>query len=101
MARSSKNTGRRSHDDSATVATRAAELLRDDIVQGAIGGGERLNEVALAEGYGVSRIPLREALRIVKGQGLVEIHPFTGAPPSCSSSGGRVGSRMARCRGSV
>lgn len=77
--RTSKSRGRRTDVDSATVATRVAELLRDDIVQGLIEGGERLNEVALAERYGVSRIPLREALRIVEGQGLVEIRPFTGA----------------------
>jgi len=79
MADTSRNKRSRTRDDPGTVATRVAELLRDDILQGSIGGGERLSEVALAKRYGVSRIPIREALRIVEGQGLVEIHPFTGA----------------------
>lgn len=65
--------------DSSTVATRIAELLRDDIVGGQLSAGQRINEVALAKRYGVSRIPLREALRIAEGQGLVEIRPFSGA----------------------
>ncbi len=79
MANNSRNKRSRTRDDPGTVATRVAELLRDDIIQGLIAGGERLSEVALAERYGVSRIPIREALRIVEGQGLVEIHPFSGA----------------------
>ncbi len=79
MTGTSENKRSRRRDDPATVATRVAELLRDDIIQGIICGGERLSEVALAKRYGISRIPIREALRIVEGQGLVEIHPFTGA----------------------
>jgi DNA-binding GntR family transcriptional regulator len=70
---------RRREGDSTTVASRIAELLRDDIIGGQLSAGERINEVALAKRYGVSRIPLREALRIAEGQGLVEIRPFSGA----------------------
>lgn len=79
MAERAKTSRTSTRDDSATIASRIAELLRDDIVQGSLSGGQRLNEVALAKQYGVSRIPLREALRILEGQGLVEIRPFGGA----------------------
>lgn len=54
-------------------------MIREDIVRGNLASGERLNEVALAKRYGVSRIPLREALRIVEGQGLLEIRAYSGA----------------------
>jgi DNA-binding GntR family transcriptional regulator len=53
-------------DDSAYGA------LRRDIVSGAIAPGEHLAEVALAERYGVSRTPIREALRRLEQDGLVE-----------------------------
>lgn len=74
-----KNAHGSAGDDAATVATRIAELIQDDIIRGNIQGGERLNEVEIAKRYGVSRIPLREALRIVEGQGLIEIRAFSGA----------------------
>lgn len=79
MAEIEKNGANAKNAESATVATRIAELIKDDIIQGTLKPGERINEVNLAQRYGVSRIPLREALRIVEGQGLVQIHAFTGA----------------------
>jgi DNA-binding GntR family transcriptional regulator len=53
-------------DDSAYGA------LRRDIVSGEIAPGEHLAELALAERYGVSRTPIREALRRLEQDGLVE-----------------------------
>jgi DNA-binding GntR family transcriptional regulator len=53
--------------------------LREAIVTGAIAPGERLLQVELAERLGVSRIPLREALRTLHGEGLVIIEPNRGA----------------------
>jgi DNA-binding GntR family transcriptional regulator len=79
MATHGKNAHGSADDDAATVATRVAELIRDDIIRGNFEGGERLNEGEIAKHYGVSRIPLREALRIVEGQGLIEIRAFSGA----------------------
>lgn len=52
--------------------------LRRAIVTGAIAPGERLLQVELAERYGVSRIPLREALRALHAEGLVVIEPNRG-----------------------
>lgn len=39
-----------------------AHALREDIVAGRLAGGERLVEEAIANQFGVSRVPVREAL---------------------------------------
>jgi len=48
------------------------ELLQNDIVNGVFSPGDPLVEVALAERYDVSRTPVREALRKLQADGLVE-----------------------------
>jgi DNA-binding GntR family transcriptional regulator len=48
------------------------EQLRDDVVTGRFDSGEPLVETALAALYGVSRTPVREALRRLEQDGLVE-----------------------------
>lgn len=50
----------------------AYERLRDDVLSGAVPPGSALAEAALAERYGVSRTPIREALRRLEQDGLVE-----------------------------
>lgn len=55
------------------------EELREAIVTGAIAPGERLLQVELAERFGVSRIPLREAMRTLHAEGLIVIEPNRGA----------------------
>lgn len=52
--------------------------LRADIVGGVLRPGEQVVQEALAERYGVSRVPLREALKILEGEGLVTYHPHRG-----------------------
>lgn len=56
-----------------------AERLRALIVEGALAPGEKLNETALCERFGVSRTPLREALRSLAAEGLVTLRPGRGA----------------------
>jgi DNA-binding GntR family transcriptional regulator len=56
-----------------------AVRLRDLITQGVIPAGARLNEVLLCAQLGVSRTPLREAVRMLAGEGLVELVPARGA----------------------
>lgn len=56
-----------------------AARLRDLITQGIIPAGARLNEVALCAQLGVSRTPLREAVRMLAGEGLVDLVPARGA----------------------
>lgn len=47
-------------------------LLHQDILNGNIAPGEIINQVHIARHYGVSRTPVREALRMLQAEGLVE-----------------------------
>jgi DNA-binding GntR family transcriptional regulator len=53
-------------------AARLASQLRTDILQGDIAPGSRLSQQSIAERFGVSRIPVRDALQVLAGQGLVQ-----------------------------
>jgi DNA-binding GntR family transcriptional regulator len=66
---------------SAPPRTRAAELaaaLADDILRGRLTPGLRLDEQELAQRFGVSRTPVREALGQLAATGLVEHRPRRG-----------------------
>ena len=56
-----------------------ARVLREQIVEGALEPGRRLSERDLGARLGVSRTPLREALRLLAGERLVEVRPRRGA----------------------
>lgn len=56
-----------------------ADILRERILHGHIAGGEALTQQSIAEEFAVSRIPVREALLLLQGEGLVEILPHKGA----------------------
>jgi DNA-binding GntR family transcriptional regulator len=56
-----------------------ARVLREQIVEGALAPGRRLSERELGARLGVSRTPLREALRLLAGERLVEVLPRRGA----------------------
>jgi len=53
--------------------------IREAIIAGELKPGERLMEVQLAEKMGVSRTPVREAIRKLELEGLVEMEPRKGA----------------------
>lgn len=55
------------------------QSLRNDIIAGALPLGSRLRIDELAGRYGVSHMPVREALRVLHGEGLVVIEPNRGA----------------------
>jgi DNA-binding GntR family transcriptional regulator len=57
----------------------AVDRLRDLIVQGELAPGIRLNERLLCERLAISRTPLREALKLLAAEGLVELLPNRGA----------------------
>ena len=57
----------------------AVDRLRDMIVQGALAPGTKLNERELCEQLGISRTPLREALKVLSTEELVELLPNRGA----------------------
>jgi DNA-binding GntR family transcriptional regulator len=53
--------------------------IRDDIVSGTFAPGSRLTEELLARRYGVSRVPVREALRVLESEGFVTTRRHAGA----------------------
>lgn len=67
---------------SATTATQAAisvaDSLRARIIQRAYTPGQRLTEAHLVAEYGVSRVPVREAIRILEGEGFLVSRPYAG-----------------------
>ena len=62
----------------ATAQETVLAALRADVVSGHLRPGEQVVQETLAERYGVSRVPLREALKILEGEGLVTYHPHRG-----------------------
>jgi len=64
---------------SLSLATQGAAALRDMIMSGRLHPGDRLNEVELSAALGISRAPLREAIRHLASQGLLTIVTHKGA----------------------
>ena len=62
-----------------TVASMTLDAIRDGILHGNYAEGEPLRQDALADELGVSRIPIREALRQLEAEGLVTVSPHRGA----------------------
>ncbi|MFY0408971.1 GntR family transcriptional regulator [Solicola sp. PLA-1-18] len=52
--------------------------LRRDVVGGRFAVGQRLTEASLSEQYGVSRVPVREALKALEGEGFVTSRAYAG-----------------------
>lgn len=65
--------------DGRTLADRAFEWLEEAIIKGDYPPHARLDEVGLAKSFGVSRGPVREAIRRLEGKKLVERVPHIGA----------------------
>ena len=62
-----------------TLTDAAADALRHRILNGGLAAGTPLRQEALAAELGISRIPLREALRHLEAEGLVVLLPHRGA----------------------
>lgn len=56
-----------------------ADVLRTEILRGELSGGEALKQDEIADQFGVSKIPVREALMQLKAEGLVNFYPNRGA----------------------
>jgi DNA-binding GntR family transcriptional regulator len=61
-----------------TLMAQAATHVREAIINGKLRPGERLVESQLAEQMQISRFPIREALRCLEKEGLIENIPFKG-----------------------
>jgi DNA-binding GntR family transcriptional regulator len=69
----------RDHDLPATLVELAELRLRSAILSGALQPGAKILEGQLCADFGISRAPLREALRLLAQQGLVEHLPRRGS----------------------
>ena len=70
--------------DAAPIARRSLHdevvtRVRDLIIEGALAPGLRIHEGQLCDKLGISRTPLREALKVLAAEGLVELLPNRGA----------------------
>lgn len=61
------------------LSSRVYHQIRAEILKGALIPGESVTELSLAKEYGVSRTPVREALRQLELEGLVQLIPNKGA----------------------
>ena len=62
-----------------STADAVAASLRDMIINGELEAGERLVERDLADRFGISRIPMREAIQRLEREGLLDIFRNRGA----------------------
>ena len=67
------------HASRQTSYHRVADQLRQDIIEGRLVAGSRLKMHELSERYGVSPQPVREALQLLQGEGLIVLEPNRGA----------------------
>ncbi len=65
--------------DRASLSKVVSEQIRSRILDGKLRPGERLVEDRLSAELGVSRVPVREALRVLSTEGLVRLEPNRGA----------------------
>ncbi|MDP3602612.1 MAG: GntR family transcriptional regulator [Bosea sp. (in: a-proteobacteria)] len=61
-----------------TIALRISKVLADRIISGALEPGSRLGQDHVAEEFGASHVPVREAFRRLESQGLVASEPRRG-----------------------
>lgn len=64
---------------SQALYMQVADRLRDQIYQHELIPGDPIDEMALCERFGISRTPLREALKVLDSEGLIELIPRRGS----------------------
>ncbi|MEM1130060.1 MAG: GntR family transcriptional regulator [Pseudomonadota bacterium] len=67
------------------LAVEVADALRELILEGELAEGEKIREKELTERFGVSRTPLREAMKMLASEGLIDLIPNRGAVISRTS----------------
>jgi DNA-binding GntR family transcriptional regulator len=60
------------------ASTRIADSIRLRIIEGKLIGGEKLAERDIAEEFGTSRVPVREACKVLESEGYLEVRPRSG-----------------------
>ncbi len=72
--------------EASTQAERLADSIAETILSGEFPPGFHLDETALAERFGVSRTPVREAIRLIASTGLIDVRPRRGASVATATS---------------
>jgi DNA-binding GntR family transcriptional regulator len=62
-----------------TLRERIVEFIKDAVVSGKLSPGERVPEQEIAESFGISRTPIREAFRQLESEGFITVIPRKGA----------------------
>ncbi len=62
-----------------TLRERIVEFIKDSIINGRLKPGERVPEHEIAESFGISRTPIREAFRQLESEGFITVVPRKGA----------------------
>jgi DNA-binding GntR family transcriptional regulator len=70
---------RKSIDKHLTLREKILETIRDAIISGGLKAGEKVAEPELAERFGISRTPIREAFRQLESEGYLTVIPRKGA----------------------
>lgn len=68
-----------------TLRERIVDTIREAIINGILRPGTRISEPELAEKFGISRTPIREALRQLESEGFINVVPRKGAEVSSLS----------------
>jgi DNA-binding GntR family transcriptional regulator len=70
---------KKSMEKHLTLREKILEHIRDAIISGSLKAGSRVSEPELAERYGISRTPIREAFRQLESEGYLTVIPRRGA----------------------
>lgn len=62
-----------------TLRERIVDTIREAIINGILSPGTKISEPELAERFGISRTPIREALRQLESEGFISVMPRKGA----------------------
>jgi DNA-binding GntR family transcriptional regulator len=54
------------------IMPKVVDILRNSIIEGELNPGERINETAIASKLGISRSPVREAIKVLESENLVQ-----------------------------
>lgn len=73
-------------DNHQTLRERIVDTIREAIINGILSPGTKISEPELAERFGISRTPIREALRQLESEGFITVIPRKGAVVSTFSS---------------
>ncbi len=66
-------------DKPITLRERIVDFIKDSVVSGRLKPGERVPEQEIAENFGISRTPIREAFRQLESEGFITVIPRKGA----------------------